>query len=133
MEHEVDSFSLSPTDDEANLARGLDGDVDEPRLLGGSYKGELCFRLRRKDVHQEIGRQAVRDVRRKIEMILPQLSVLRARRNLPGERVDEYVDGLRERGSALDVMVANKTEHAALGEDRNVFVDGAVDEAEDDT
>ena len=66
-------------------------------------------------------------------MILSQLSVLATRRNLPAGRVDKYVNGLRERAPALNVMVAYKTEDAGLGEDRDVFVDGAVEEAEDDT
>ena len=50
-------------------------------------------------------------------MILSHFSVFRTRRNLPGGRVDEDVDGFRERGPALNVVVADKTEDAALGED----------------
>ena len=74
MEQEVDGFSFDPADHEGNLARGLDRDMDEPRLFGWSEKGKLCFRHRGKDVHQEIGGKSVRDVGWKIEMILSQLS-----------------------------------------------------------
>lgn len=65
-------------------------------------------------------------------MILSHFSVFRTRGNLPGGRVDEDVHRFRERGAALNVVVANKTEDPALGEDRDVVVDGTVAKAEDD-
>ena len=56
-------------------------------------------------------------------MILSHFSVFRTPGNLPGGRVDEDVDRFPKRGAALNVVVADRTEDPALGEDREVVVD----------
>jgi hypothetical protein len=101
---------------------GLIGYLDEPRLLARRHKGELCLRRGRQDVHEEVRGKAVRYVRRKVKVILPDFAVLATRRNLPRNRVDEHVRRLRERGAALNIVVANETEYTPLGEHRQVIV-----------
>lgn len=39
---------------------------------------------------------------------------------------DERVEGFGERGSALDVMVANKLKDLVLREDRSLVIEGAI-------
>ena len=118
VENVVDGLSPGAVDGEGDLAGRLDGDVDEPRLGGGGDKGEYCFRGGRKNVHEEVGWQALRDVGREVEVDVRDFSVFRLRGSLPGHGVDEDVRGFGEGGAALNVVVADETEGTVLGENR---------------
>ena len=59
-------------------------------------------------------------------MVLGGLAVFIARGDLAGGGVDEPIERLRKGGTALDVMVADQPEDAALGEDGGLLVERAV-------
>ena len=112
MNYIVDGLAWGIADGEGNLARRLDGDVNQPGLVGGGDEGEFGFRGGGKDVHEEIGRQAIRDVGRQIKMIVPDFSVFAPRGNLSGPGVNQDVHRLRKGGAVLHVMVTDETEDA---------------------
>jgi hypothetical protein len=83
-----------------------------------------------KDIHEQVRRKAIADVSREVKVFLRNFAVFAAIGNLPGQRVDANVNGLGEGWTPLNVMVADQTECASLGEDRNVVVDWTIAESE---
>ena len=130
VEDIVDRFSRAATDGEGNFAGRLDGDVDEPRLRRWSNKEEFYFLGGGKNVHEEVWGEAIRDVGRQVEVVVPDSSLWGTRGNLPSQRVNENVDRLGKGRTALNVVVADETEDAMLGKDRRLVINGAIAEPE---
>jgi hypothetical protein len=65
-------------------------------------------------------------------VILPDLAVFGAGGYLPGHRIDKDVAGQGEGGPTLNVVIADKTEYAALGEHSHVVLYGPIAETENE-
>jgi hypothetical protein len=73
VEDKVGGLTFTSSDCKGKLSSRLNRDMNKPRLLAGRYKRSLCFRGRGKNVQQKVGWKAIRDVRRKVKVVLPNL------------------------------------------------------------
>ena len=88
--------------------------MDELRFIGRRDQRKSRPGSGWKDVHQQVRGKAVRNIQREIDMFLHYLSVFIVVGNLPAQRIDENVNRFGERGAALNMMVADQAEEAAL-------------------
>src|SRR5271170_2734885 len=100
--------------------------MNEARFGGGRHHGETDRRSGGIKVQQQSEGKTVADVGREIKVVTGGFAVLVARGDLAGGGVDQHVERLGKRGSALDVVVADELKDLALGEDCGVVVEGTV-------
>ena len=86
MKNEVGRFAGTAANGERDISSGLDGNMNELRLVRRRDKGEFCLGSGRKDIHEEVRRKAVRYIRREVDMLLHDCSVFSVVGNLAAQR-----------------------------------------------
>ena len=98
MEGEICGFTSERTHSEGDSSGWSDGNVNESGLFAWGNIRDSGLRCRREDVQKQIRWKSIRNIRRKIHVLLRKAAVLRFGRKVATGHVDQEVDRLETKG-----------------------------------